>query len=127
MLIVDDNRVNLKLAVRLVNKLGYEAVTAMNGQEAVDMFLQSNRDSPIRAILMDKEMPILNGLEAVQVIRRLEQEVRRIPIVALTAAAMTEDREACLAAGCDSYLTKPIDRNALKQVLFEYIQGATAC
>lgn len=69
-LVVDDNRINLKLAVRMVNCMGYETVTAMNGKEAVAMF-QSNPS--IRLILMDKEMPIMDGLQAVQEIRRIEK------------------------------------------------------
>jgi signal transduction histidine kinase/CheY-like chemotaxis protein len=158
-LVVDDNKVNLKLAVRMVNKLGYETATAMNGEEAVDQF---RSDPSIRFILMDKEMyvrmlllgialalnktrspshvvvfihrPVMDGLQAVREIRRLERDkgkiklsedvcpVSSIPVVALTAAAYREDEEACLKAGCDHYLTKPVKREALESILASYLR-----
>lgn len=130
-LVVDDNRVNLKLAVRLVNRLGYETATAMNGKEALSQY---ESDPSLQLILMDKEMPVMDGLEAVRQIRRRESEgssggkdhQRRIPVIALTAAAYKEDKEACLSAGCDAYLTKPINRLALQDVLENYSKSPSA-
>ena len=138
-LVVDDNKINLKLAVRIVNRLGYETDTAVNGQEAVDKFKADDSNS-IRLILLDKEMPVMDGLEAVRAIRRIEQErthgtgtfrsnvsdlaaTMRVPVVALTAAAYKEDEEACLVAGCDAFLTKPVKQEALKDILSSYRCG----
>lgn len=119
-LIVDDNKINLKLAERLVVKMGCTAVTAANGEIAVSMF---RSDPTIKVILMDKQMPICDGLQATREIRKIEQREgrRRMPVVALTAAAMSEDRTACLLSGCDDYLTKPLDRNELHRVLSIYL------
>jgi len=124
-LVVDDNLVNLKLAVRLVNKMGFQTETARNGQEAVDAVERdrSSGEDQIKLVLMDKEMPVMDGLEATREIRRMELERNDhvpIPIVALTAAAYQEDKDACLDAGCDGYLTKPIKRDALNETLLEH-------
>lgn len=118
-LLVDDNRINLKLTKRIVEKLGLECVTAENGRIAVDMYLE---DKGIDVILMDKEMPVLNGLEAVREIRDEEAKsaTKRVPIIALTAAAMKADQDACLSAGCDEYLPKPVDQKKLAQLLAKY-------
>jgi CheY-like chemotaxis protein len=119
-LVVDDNIVNLKLAVHIIQRLGYETSTAKNGREAIEM-LQS--DPSIGLILLDKEMPVMDGIATVQQIRRMEREdagAARIPVVALTAAAMTGDKDSCLEAGCDGYLTKPVDQRALMAVLITY-------
>jgi CheY-like chemotaxis protein len=101
---VEDNRINQRLAMKLVEKLGYQAEAANNGQQAVDMVLASEYD----VVLMDCQMPVMDGFTAAQEIRRRESG-RHTSIVALTARAMKEDEEQCLAAGMDAYLAKPID------------------
>ncbi|HEX5127562.1 MAG TPA: ATP-binding protein, partial [Rhodocyclaceae bacterium] len=107
LLLAEDNLVNQTLAVRLLAKLGHTTQIANNGQEAV---AQREAGGDFDAILMDVQMPIMSGLEATQAIRTFEQQhgLPRMPIIAMTAHAMTGDRERCIEAGMDSYLTKPI-------------------
>jgi len=104
-LLAEDNLVNQKLAVALLAKQGHRVTVAANGQLAVDLSLERHFD----LILMDIQMPVLDGLEATAAIRRHEGAAgRRVPIVAMTANAMSGDRERCLAAGMDGYVSKPI-------------------
>jgi two-component system, sensor histidine kinase and response regulator len=106
-LIAKDNAVNQRLVVRLLEKLGHVTLLANNGQEAVDAFERQ----PFDLVLMDVQMPVMDGLTATAEIRRreaLRPGRRRLPIMALTAFALQGDRERCLAAGMDDYLTKPI-------------------
>jgi len=114
-LLVEDNLVNQKLATRLLEKEGHVVTLATNGKEAVEQVSQR----PFDLVLMDVQMPVMDGLEATQTIRQNEagEQQRRLPIVALTAHAMVGDRERCLAAGMDGYVTKPVQ----KQVLFATI------
>ena len=107
MLVAEDNAVNQLLIVRLLEKLGHVAVLANNGQEAVDAYERHSFD----IVLMDVQMPVMDGLTATETIRgheALRPERRRLPIMALTAFALRGDRERCLAAGMDDYLTKPV-------------------
>ncbi|KAI8884492.1 hypothetical protein K501DRAFT_247852 [Backusella circina FSU 941] len=104
-LLAEDNIVNQKLAVRILEKFGHEIETVANGKLAVEAFECKNFDM----ILMDVQMPIMGGFEATQKIRELEQQTGlRIPIIALTAHAMIGDREKCLQSGMDEYVTKPL-------------------
>jgi two-component system, sensor histidine kinase and response regulator len=106
-LVAEDNAVNQLLIVRLLEKLGHVPVLAANGQEAVDAY----ETHPFDVVLMDLHMPVMDGLAATATIREREArhpERHRLPIVALTAHALRGDRERCLAAGMDDYLTKPI-------------------
>jgi signal transduction histidine kinase/PleD family two-component response regulator len=114
-LLVEDSSVNQKLAARLLEKLGCQVQIANNGREAVTAW----RASPYALIFMDCHMPELDGYEATRSIRALEKElgVRRTPILAMTANAMEGDREACLKAGMDDYISKPISPEALRQLL----------
>jgi CheY-like chemotaxis protein len=103
-LLAEDNPVNQKLAQRVLAKRGHRVVTAGDGRAALDLWAAGGCD----LILMDVEMPGLDGLEATRRIRREEAELgRRTPIVGMTAHAMAGDRERCLAAGMDGYLAKP--------------------
>ncbi len=105
-LLAEDNLINQKLAKKLLEKQGYEVKIANNGLEAVDLFQQQ----PFDLILMDFQMPEMNGLEAASKIRELEQQKGgRIPIIAMTANAMKEDKERAIAAGMDAYVPKPIN------------------
>jgi two-component system, sensor histidine kinase and response regulator len=96
--------VNQTLARRLLEKQGHTVVMASNGREAVEAFEADAFD----LILMDVQMPELNGMEATEAIRKLEAGRRRTPIIALTAHAMASDRDLCLAAGMDGFVSKPI-------------------
>jgi CheY-like chemotaxis protein len=101
-LLAEDNQVNQKLALRLLEQMGYRADVASNGLEAVE----SVKRQPYDVILMDVQMPEMDGLDATRTIRKLD--IRQPYIVAMTANAMQGDREMCLAAGMEFYVTKPI-------------------
>jgi two-component system sensor histidine kinase/response regulator len=104
-LLAEDNMVNQKIAVRLLERAGHTVVVAGNGREAVEAFQTGRFD----LVLMDVQMPEMDGLEASAVIRRIEVDTgAHVPIVAITANAFAEDREQCLQAGMDDFLTKPI-------------------
>jgi two-component system, sensor histidine kinase and response regulator len=115
-LVAEDNAVNQQLISRLLEKLGHGVVVAANGQEAITMY--ANR--PFDLVVMDVQMPVMDGLAATAAIRQREAGHPgrpRLPIIALTAAAMPGDRERCLAAGMDDYLTKPIKLEDLAAML----------
>ena len=113
-LIAEDNPINQKLAVRLLQKQGYTSAVANNGREAVEAWARQ----PFDAILMDMMMPEMDGLEATMAIREREKTTgTHIPIIAITANAMVGDREKCLAAGMDEYISKPVDVTKLYEVL----------
>ncbi len=109
-LLAEDNPVNEKIAVKLLEKQGFQVTVARDGEEAVQKYLQSEFD----LILMDIQMPKMSGIEATYLIRQHEKESgRKIPIIAVTAHAMKGDREQLLASGLDGYVPKPIRLNAL--------------
>ncbi len=109
-LVAEDNLVNQKLVVRLLERVGAEVKVVNNGKEA----LQAWQENKFDLIFMDWQMPVMDGLEATQEIRRQEKETGvHIPIIALTAHAMTGDREKGLAAGMDDYITKPVKKQDL--------------
>ena len=109
-LLVEDNLVNQKLATLLLQKWGHVCTLAQNGQEAVDLFPSQQWD----LILMDMQMPVMGGLEATRLIRGHESNERRTPILAMTANAMAADRQACLDAGMDDHLSKPLNAKSLQ-------------
>jgi signal transduction histidine kinase/ActR/RegA family two-component response regulator len=113
MLVVDDNPTNQEVAVALLAILGIEAEVAFDGKEAVALASVSHYD----LILMDLQMPNVDGITATRRIRALPSPWCQVPIVAMTANAMESDRLQCLEAGMDDYLPKPIDRRRLKSVL----------
>jgi signal transduction histidine kinase/DNA-binding response OmpR family regulator len=122
-LVVEDNPVNRTMALRILERAGHEVVLAVNGQEALDALAGAGLD----VVLMDVQMPVLNGLEATAQIREGEQGTgRHVPIVAMTAHAMRGDRERCLAAGMDGYLVKPVRAEELIAAVEEYGDGAAA-
>jgi len=109
LLLAEDNLINQKVAVAMLSSAGYRVDTAINGVLAVEAAAAHHYD----AILMDCQMPELNGYEATAAIRAQEGPGRHTSIIALTAAALREDRERCLAEGMDSYLAKPVSKDAL--------------
>jgi signal transduction histidine kinase/DNA-binding response OmpR family regulator len=117
-LVVEDNPVNMLMAQTMLKQTGFEIFTASNGQLAVDIY-QSN---DIDLILMDCQMPVMDGLVASREIRLLEMQTgRHTPIIALTANAFKEDKEACLAAGMDDFLSKPFKKKQLLDVIEQWI------
>jgi CheY-like chemotaxis protein len=113
-LLAEDNIVNQKLAIGLLKRAGHEATVANNGREALDAWAAEDFD----AVLMDVEMPEMDGLEATAAIREGEKKTgKHVPIIAMTAHAMQGDRERCLAAGMDDYLSKPIRVKLLESTL----------
>jgi CheY-like chemotaxis protein/HPt (histidine-containing phosphotransfer) domain-containing protein len=116
LLLAEDNEVNQQVALGLLERLGHRVDIVANGAEAVAAAETARYD----LILMDCQMPQLDGYGATQEIRRRENGGRRVPIVAMTASAMKGDRERCLAAGMDDYLTKPIHRDRLAQVFAQW-------
>ena len=113
-LVVEDNAVNQKVACGLLERHGHTVVVAVNGKEA----LHTLREQAFDLVLMDVQMPEMDGLEATAAIRAGEEGTgRRLPIIALTAQALQEDRERCLAAGMDGYLAKPVQPYQLIQTV----------
>jgi PAS domain S-box-containing protein len=112
-LLAEDNVVNQALAQRMLEKLGYCVDVVGNGREAVSAVARSE----YALVFMDCEMPEMDGFAATEAIRRGESGCRRVPIIALTASAMQGDREACLAAGMDDYLSKPLGLHDLERML----------
>jgi CheY-like chemotaxis protein len=113
-LLAEDNAVNQTLAVRLLQKAGHAVTVAGDGREAVEAW----RRQPFDVILMDVQMPVLGGFEATAEIRAEEgRGGGRVPIIALTAHAMKGDRERCLAAGMDGYVSKPLRLRELAEAL----------
>ncbi len=119
-LLVEDNAINQRVARRFLERLGCEVRVVGDGLQAVEAYQTAQFDF----ILMDMQMPIMDGIEATRRIRELEAGARRTPIVALTANAMMGTLERCLAAGMDDYLTKPLDISRLQDMLDRFIGAA---
>jgi two-component system sensor histidine kinase/response regulator len=116
-LVVEDNAINQLVARGLLSRLGFEADLAANGQEA----LTALDRTAYAAVLMDCQMPVMDGYTATAEIRRREGGSRHIPIIAMTAGALAGDEERCLAAGMDAYLPKPINSTHLETVLTRWV------
>jgi signal transduction histidine kinase/DNA-binding response OmpR family regulator len=122
-LLVEDNAVNQKVASRMLERLGCRVDMAANGKEALDMV----HSFPYDLVFMDCQMPVMDGYEATRTIRRLEAGGKHRIIVAMTANAMQGDREKCLEAGMDDYISKPIQKQDLISALTRYAHaGASA-
>lgn len=122
LLLAEDNLVNQTVAVAFLSQAGYQVDTALNGALAVMASSQQTYD----AILMDCQMPEMNGYEATAAIRALEGSIRHTPIIALTAGARAEDRERCLAEGMDDYLSKPLNKAALLSLVAGWVNAGPA-
>ena len=116
-LLVEDNKMNQLVASKALTKLGYTFDIANDGTEAVAAIRANRYD----AVLMDCQMPLMDGYEATGLIRGLEGSTRHTPIIAMTAAAMEGDREICLAAGMDDYVTKPVRLESIADALTRWI------
>ncbi|NGY58009.1 PAS domain S-box protein [Lentzea sp. NEAU-D13] len=121
-LLAEDNEINQMVAVETLTRMGYQVDVAQDGHEVLELA----GTKPYVAILMDCQMPRMDGYTATAELRRREGGGRRIPIIAMTAHALAEDRQRCLAAGMDDYLTKPIDTSKLQRALDEWCVGTRA-
>jgi CheY-like chemotaxis protein len=121
-LVAEDQRVNWTMVERMLTKRGHLAVNAANGEQALEMLERDQYD----LVLMDCQMPVLDGYAATRELRRreAESEADRTPVVAMTANAMAGDRELCLAAGMDDYLAKPITSLAIDKMLERWVPEA---
>jgi PAS domain S-box-containing protein len=120
-LLVEDHPVNQQLATKLLTRWGHQVTVADNGQVALDLLAHRRFD----LVLMDMMMPVMGGLQATQRFRAMEQGPRT-PVIAMTAKAMQEDREQCLAAGMDDYISKPIDIAEFQRLVQRYVPQASA-
>ena len=117
-LVIEDNPVNQKVVCHMLRKMGFTVELAGDGRQGVDRL---NDETPFDLVLMDCQMPVMDGYEATRTIRALEPPRSAVPIVALTANAMDGDREKCLAAGMDDYLSKPAKADQLRDMLAKWI------
>jgi CheY-like chemotaxis protein len=117
-LVAEDNEINALLARALLARLGHRPMVASNGAAALEAWAAARAaGTPLDLVLMDLHMPESDGIEATRRIRAAEAGGPRTPIIALTADALSEDRAACIEAGMDGFLTKPLDRERLADVL----------
>ena len=118
-LLVEDNEVNRVLALTILERLGHRVTMAVHGAEALTLCSGRHFD----LVLMDMQMPVMDGLQATAAIRALSTAMRRVPVIALTANALRGDRERCLAAGMDDYLPKPFNADQLAATLDQWLPG----
>jgi CheY-like chemotaxis protein len=118
--LAEDNPVNQKVAVMLLQRLGCTCDVTANGAEALEALGKSTYD----AVLMDCQMPVMDGYEAARRIRKLDGPAAGIPIIAMTANAMQGDRDECLRAGMNDYISKPVKLEALAATLSKAAQTA---
>ncbi len=117
-LLAEDNRINALLAKSLLERSGCDVVAVANGAEAVEAI----KNAPYDIVFMDLHMPIMDGLDATRAIRALGGSFNDLPIIALTAAAMEEDRRSCISAGMDDFITKPLEIGALEAILTKWLK-----
>jgi CheY-like chemotaxis protein len=116
-LLVEDNIINQKVAIEMLRKLGHHVDAVSHGKEAIQQLALLYYD----VVLMDCQMPIMDGFEATRIIRTGgKTRNAQIPIIALTANVMQEDKDACFASGMNHFISKPIQMNALSQILSQY-------
>ncbi|MBT4490762.1 MAG: response regulator [Rhodospirillaceae bacterium] len=122
-LLVEDNSMNRKVAIGMMQKMASETAVAKNGQEALELIISQG---PFHVVLMDLHMPVMDGLETTRQVRRLESSASRTPIIGLTAAATRHEIDACLEAGMSDVVTKPIDPVLLKNAIRRLIGAGPA-
>jgi signal transduction histidine kinase/ActR/RegA family two-component response regulator len=118
-LLAEDNLVNQKVAMTMLGRMGHRTTLARNGLEALEQWRQNDFD----LILMDVQMPEMSGLQAAAQIRKEEAIGAHVPIVAMTASAMSEDRDRCLAAGMDDFISKPVSYKVIEQMIIATFSG----
>ena len=118
LLIVEDNEMNRQMLCRRLTRRGFDVTIAADGQQAVDLARSQHPD----LILMDMALPVVDGWQATRILKA-DPSTRGIPVMALTAHAMAEDRQRALAAGCDDYQTKPIDLPMLLERIAAMLDG----
>ena len=118
-LLVEDNDINRILATTILDRLGHRTTVASDGGQAVALCARQRFD----LVLMDMQMPVLDGLQATAQIRALDSPMRRVPVIALTANALRGDRERCLEAGMDDYLSKPFSSEQLAAMIDQWLPG----
>ncbi len=118
-LLVDDNVINQKIALKIMSKMGFQADVAQNGREAIEILSQAAYD----LVFMDCQMPVLDGYEATRIIRGETSRTINpgVPIVAMTAHAMEGAREECIAAGMDDYIAKPVTPDAIAEMIRKWV------
>lgn len=123
LLVVEDNEINQEIIVELLEQYGLTVRTVENGLEAVNLLKEESFD----LVFMDLQMPVMGGLEATENIRAFaDDRISGIPIIALTANAMADDRERCNEVGMNGFLSKPIDISALQTTLLQWLPQAAA-
>lgn len=125
--IAEDNPINQKIAINFVKKLGFNCEAFSDGQQTLDALARASKDGkPFHLVLMDVQMPVLDGYNATRAIRKhADPKVRDILVIAMTASAIRGDREKCLEAGMNNYLAKPVRADTLKQMLESYLNQPT--
>jgi CheY-like chemotaxis protein len=118
-LVVDDNLVNVEIVRRLLDRAGIQVTTAVNGLEAVAAVTQAVE--PFDVVLMDVQMPVMDGLEATRIIRQ-QKSAEELPVIAFTAMALPEDQDTCLKSGMNDHLAKPTDILDLYDKLIRWIR-----
>ncbi|SHK23220.1 response regulator [Tepidibacter formicigenes] len=118
-LVVENELKNLKLVKDLLHFFKYDTIEAYNGKEAIEIV--NKKFESIDLILMDIQMPIMDGLTATRILKK-NKNTKDIPIIALTAFAMKEDEEKAIKAGCDGYITKPINILEFKKIISLYLE-----
>jgi len=127
-LLAEDNEINAAIALRVFGDIGVTVDHAENGQVAYDMFC-GNKPGTYKAVFMDIQMPVMNGYEAARAIRSLtdvsqekQEEAKKIPIIAMTANAFSDDIQNALAAGMDAHVAKPLDLSVLQNTVYEVLK-----
>ena len=117
-LIIEDNEKNLKLFSVIVKSLGYEILTAMNGEEGVKIAKEESPD----LILMDIQMPVMDGISALNMLKT-DERTKNIPVIALTSYAMSGDKEKFIGLGFSDYISKPIDKDGFIKTIEDILKG----
>jgi CheY-like chemotaxis protein len=112
-LVVEDEPINMMLITEVLNKMGFEVIKAMNGKQAIEILPHYD---PV-LIFMDINMPEMDGYDTTRLIRQMPEPFNKIPIIALTADAMQEDKEKCIACGMNDYISKPFRLDEIEEVL----------